>query len=234
MTFRTRSRTSSRGHLSAASGVRGVYAVAALGCCAVKIGWSKKIASRVQQLAVAMPFNVVLIGWIETDDESVENDIHMQLREWHVRGEWFAWTNEVRDFVRSRFTINMPDEPKLEDINSFPFALQINACHETNYDQLELLRSAVATLSARCRRVVFSSLDDPAGMTLEDFASYVGCQSDAFGREYWRLCVAETAEHFRFHSPHLEAMAKQLELSVNLRLIRRHGSQKVFGPVSVK
>lgn len=60
-----------------------------------KIGRSKEIKSRVALLNIQLPFDVQLVHKIECADYiSAEKALHLRFADKHLRGEWFALTDE--------------------------------------------------------------------------------------------------------------------------------------------
>lgn len=65
----------------------------------VKIGVSISPEDRLQQIKTSNP-DAVLLGYIPTVN-GIESQIHSELAEWNVGGEWFAWRGEVREKIEA-------------------------------------------------------------------------------------------------------------------------------------
>ena len=67
----------------------------------VKIGSTSDVKRRISDLQVASPYLVILARVIETDHEEIarwfERALHLELREFRMRGEWFRDEPEVWD-----------------------------------------------------------------------------------------------------------------------------------------
>ncbi|MBX9587860.1 MAG: GIY-YIG nuclease family protein [Hyphomonadaceae bacterium] len=64
----------------------------------VKIGYAKKLATRLHDLQVAVPWKLIVYAALRgaKDDERL---IHRILNAYHYRGEWFHFVPEVRQLV---------------------------------------------------------------------------------------------------------------------------------------
>jgi hypothetical protein len=69
----------------------------------VKIGQTRKmVKSRIIELQTGNPFPLKLVGILKTDNmDRDEKKIHSMFRRYRVRrrGEWFAFVQEIKDFV---------------------------------------------------------------------------------------------------------------------------------------
>lgn len=56
----------------------------------IKIGRAKSIERRIYQLQTSLPYDLEIVGFIETDDYiSLEEEVHEKLKEYRLRREWF-------------------------------------------------------------------------------------------------------------------------------------------------
>lgn len=56
----------------------------------VKIGRSGDIRARLRYLQTGSPYDLKVMGWIESDDDKrLESELHEKYRDHHVRLEWF-------------------------------------------------------------------------------------------------------------------------------------------------
>jgi len=61
----------------------------------VKIGKSSHVKKRLQDIQVANPYECQLLGVTEKD----ECEIHVKFAEYHIRGEWFTFSEEIQEWV---------------------------------------------------------------------------------------------------------------------------------------
>lgn len=75
-----------------------VYFVEAVGTNRIKIGITKNINSRLSSLECNSPYKLNLIyafpGYI-----SKEKEIHKRFEHLRIKGEWFKYTNEVKQYI---------------------------------------------------------------------------------------------------------------------------------------
>ncbi len=77
----------------------------------VKIGFSEKPWSRLVKMRVDCPTELVMASVIE-GDKAAEAALHKRFAAFHVRGEWFSETAELRDFVMALPIAERPRTPK--------------------------------------------------------------------------------------------------------------------------
>lgn len=67
----------------------------------IKIGYTRNLQGRLNQLRIASPFPLTLIGSIETDDpESLERYAHQFFDAYKINSEWFSIDEiEIFDFI---------------------------------------------------------------------------------------------------------------------------------------
>lgn len=76
-----------------------VYAIQSE-CGLVKIGWSSDPARRLHKIQSDTPNKCVLVGAF-VGGRDLEAEVHVQLRLWHVRGEWFRNDGAVAQMLAS-------------------------------------------------------------------------------------------------------------------------------------
>lgn len=76
-----------------------VYFIADDYAHAVKIGRSSSPAWRLHQLQTANPHPLRMLGYFEESDTLSEAILHERFSDHHVRGEWFRYTQVLRDFL---------------------------------------------------------------------------------------------------------------------------------------
>ena len=64
----------------------------------VKIGRASNIKMRLSAIQCASPYKAKLIASIPGGGE-LESEFHRHLRNCHIRGEWFRWTNIVAEIA---------------------------------------------------------------------------------------------------------------------------------------
>jgi hypothetical protein len=77
----------------------------------VKIGCTKHLWERLDQIQAGSPYCVELLSVIDGE----EKEIHTTLSASHYRAEWYYLTDEVFDFVRSIPQLNVPP-PKISGV----------------------------------------------------------------------------------------------------------------------
>ena len=65
----------------------------------VKIGYSENPESRASGFQTGNPEEVTLVGYIEDFGRSEEKLLHSMLKEYHYRGEWYNYTDEVKKII---------------------------------------------------------------------------------------------------------------------------------------
>lgn len=88
----------------------GVYALGGIGAGVVKVGWSEAITQRIRHVSVPLPIDTVLLGKICFATIKHETALHKEMDKWHKKGEWFYFTATSRQFIESRFSIQIPDD----------------------------------------------------------------------------------------------------------------------------
>lgn len=66
----------------------------------VKIGWSRKVASRIAQLQTGSSSAITLLG-VVAGGRSLERRLHERFAACRVNGEWFDLTPELRSYIAS-------------------------------------------------------------------------------------------------------------------------------------
>lgn len=70
----------------------------------IKIGRSKNIRRRCQQLQVGNPNKLAVLHHITTNDNiALEKQLHAEFHRYHIRGEWFAISQETALAVYRRY-----------------------------------------------------------------------------------------------------------------------------------
>jgi len=75
-----------------------IYAIKAGGT--VKIGWAGDPERRLNDLSLASPLPLRLLGFVE-GTKATEKILHRRFKEHHLRGEWFSIKGQVVDFIES-------------------------------------------------------------------------------------------------------------------------------------
>jgi T5orf172 domain len=85
-----------------------IYFLQALGSRFVKIGHARCVRSRLEHLQIASPREIVILGVI-AGSSAKEKELHARFAHLRVRGEWFRYTREIRDFLRQEADEFQPD-----------------------------------------------------------------------------------------------------------------------------
>jgi DNA-directed RNA polymerase subunit F len=64
----------------------------------VKIGRATNVATRLSDLQVASPRNLTVLAIVDAPPHS-ERELHRLFEDWHVRGEWFRLSDQIRSFI---------------------------------------------------------------------------------------------------------------------------------------
>jgi hypothetical protein len=74
-----------------------------------KIGMSKKVAIRVEDIGVLLPFKIeVFAVWMVTNPQAVEAALHERFSRYSINGEWFSFDRQqLRSAVYTRTTFGM-------------------------------------------------------------------------------------------------------------------------------
>lgn len=72
----------------------------------VKIGRARDVASRMASLQTGTPHELRALLVLKGDREE---EMHWRFRKHRIRGEWFQWCDEIRDFLRKHYS----DRPKV-------------------------------------------------------------------------------------------------------------------------
>jgi hypothetical protein len=75
-----------------------VYFIEALTSGFVKIGYSQNPQERLKSLQNGVPFELVIIKTIKGTAED-EREIHRRFYKHRVRGEWYKFNQEIKDFI---------------------------------------------------------------------------------------------------------------------------------------
>jgi len=71
----------------------------------VKIGRSTDINFRKSVLQSGNPHSLILLGYIEINNEDErrekEQELHERFKEYNHKNEWFLMTDKIRDYIRS-------------------------------------------------------------------------------------------------------------------------------------
>ncbi len=65
----------------------------------IKIGWAENIFSRVKELQVGCPHELVVLSKVSSVTRACESQLHRQFRHLHFRGEWFLPAKELLQFI---------------------------------------------------------------------------------------------------------------------------------------
>lgn len=66
----------------------------------VKIGKAVRLMNRISELQTSVPSKLVLV-YLSIGDK--EKELHQKFKSHRIRGEWFSWSDEVREFcLRNR------------------------------------------------------------------------------------------------------------------------------------
>ena len=79
----------------------GVYFILARDVGYVKIGFSTNIKRRLSDLQVGSPYAFILLAVAE-GDQVREKELHERFQKYRLSGEWFAYSEELRNFVLDR------------------------------------------------------------------------------------------------------------------------------------
>lgn len=74
------------------------YLVEAVGCDRVKIGRAQNPSRRLEELQIGSPFQLIIRAVFNEEDWS-ERALHLKFNHLRTRGEWFKYTDEIRDFI---------------------------------------------------------------------------------------------------------------------------------------
>lgn len=67
----------------------------------VKIGYSDKcIKKRLSSLQISSPFELILLAVIDSR-QYTEKQLHSMFSKYHVRGEWFQLSDEIKTFINT-------------------------------------------------------------------------------------------------------------------------------------
>jgi Meiotically up-regulated gene 113 len=86
--------------------VPGIYFVHAAGL--IKIGLSKNIAARLEDLRTACPVDLTLLYFVHDGDRTQERRFHRRFAAHHSHREWFRYEGELRDWLMDR-RVYIPD-----------------------------------------------------------------------------------------------------------------------------
>lgn len=82
-----------------------------------KVGISKNVDKRMQELAIGNPIDMELVAKIESENcENVEKVIHSLISKYHVRGEWYKLPNEIVGWAEKSTRIDKAEEKRLETL----------------------------------------------------------------------------------------------------------------------
>lgn len=90
------------------TGLRSVvtYAVEAIGTERVKIGQTRHLEQRLKLIQSCCPVPIALVALCE---RNIETELHQQLRQHRVHGEWFKKTKEVVEAIAVLMPAPLPD-----------------------------------------------------------------------------------------------------------------------------
>ena len=69
-----------------------------------KIGYSTNLNKRLESLQIGNPFLLCVYKTIENVSRKIETHLHQFFSDKHIRGEWFAITLDMIDFVCGNFS----------------------------------------------------------------------------------------------------------------------------------
>lgn len=70
---------------------------------AVKIGVSADPLRRLEALQIGNPSKLKLLLTINQNIYLNEKRLHEKFEKWHIRGEWFKYTKELKDYINNLF-----------------------------------------------------------------------------------------------------------------------------------
>jgi Meiotically Up-regulated Gene 113 (MUG113) protein len=66
----------------------------------VKIGVAEFVNNRLAGLQTASPFELRIVGYDKFGDRNDEGRLHARFGHLRIKGEWFRFTEEIRDYIR--------------------------------------------------------------------------------------------------------------------------------------
>jgi hypothetical protein len=81
-----------------------VYFLEAIGVNRVKIGWSRSLAARQKNIQACCPVPLQVIH-TESGEKPREQALHLQFANDRCNGEWFVYSNAIRDYISSRSSL---------------------------------------------------------------------------------------------------------------------------------
>lgn len=82
----------------------GVYFIEAIGLRRIKIGYSRDIARRFQQIRTSAPVPIRLVGVIANASQSLERSLHDRFAADRVINEWFKASPALNDYMSRHAT----------------------------------------------------------------------------------------------------------------------------------
>ena len=89
-----------------------VYFIQALTANKLKVGISQCPESRLSAMQTGSAFPLSLVGSLDAQSRKhaadIERRIHQALRAYHIKGEWFKYSAQVREFVKAALSGDAP------------------------------------------------------------------------------------------------------------------------------
>ena len=77
----------------------------------IKIGITTDKSGRFSTIRNAMPFDLVVFGYMPVETKSAEKEMHNRFRHLRLRGEWFQRTSELMEFIKNSVVRQEGDQP---------------------------------------------------------------------------------------------------------------------------
>ncbi len=72
----------------------------------VKIGFTNNIKQRMKNIKTSSPLSLKLLGTID-GDRNVEKELHLKFHQYRLSGEWFLWSDEIKDYINQHNQIDV-------------------------------------------------------------------------------------------------------------------------------
>jgi len=67
----------------------------------IKIGWSIDPLSRLKTLQTGSPHPLLIIAVQSASDRSLEHFLHKKFKKQHIKGEWFTYGKELKNYIKT-------------------------------------------------------------------------------------------------------------------------------------
>jgi len=93
-----------------------VYFIEATGLNRVKIGYATNPTKRIKDLDTGSAVNLELLG-VVPGSLAKERQLHQKFAQYRIKGEWFNYSDEIKDYVKENTSLELQQPKKPQTFN---------------------------------------------------------------------------------------------------------------------